>query len=58
MERWHWSYIPLSEKYLNYYNQNVSNSDINGFKGSELSIKLDVIRSFVNGIEKTLIGQQ
>lgn len=57
MESWHWSFIPLSEGYLNYYNKNVSNSDINGFKGSELSIELDIIQSYVNGIEKTLIGQ-
>lgn len=54
MERWHWSYIPLSKGYLNYYNKNITNKDINGFKGSELSKELDVIQSFVNGIEKTL----
>ena len=55
MEKWHWSFIPLSKEYLNYFNDKISNEDINGFKGSELSLELSVIESFVNGIENILL---
>jgi len=54
MEKWHWSYMPLSEKYLNYYNENIKIDDIKGFEGAELSTELDVIKVFVNGIAKQL----
>ena len=55
LERWHWSYIPLSEKYLKFYNDNIRIEDIQGFKGAELSKDLDVINAYVNGIAKQLI---
>ena len=45
----------LSKEYLNYFNDKISNEDINGFKGSELSLELSVIESFVNGIENILL---
>ena len=54
MEKWHWSYMPLSEKYLNYYNEDIKIDDIKGFEGAELSTELDVIKVFVNGIAKQL----
>jgi LAS superfamily LD-carboxypeptidase LdcB len=54
LEKWHWSYMPLSEKYLNYYNENIKIDDIKGFEGANLSKELDVIKVFVNGIAKQL----
>ncbi len=50
MEKWHWSYMPLSEKYLTFYNENISYKDITGFKGSEQAKTIDVIKNYVNGI--------
>lgn len=50
LEKWHWSYLPLASNYLNYYNNNITYSDINGFKGSELASKLKIITDYVNGI--------
>ena len=35
-ERWHWSYRPLSEKYLKTYIQSITPADITGFSGSYL----------------------
>lgn len=58
LERWHWSYIPLSEKYLKFYNDNIRIEDIQGFKGAELSKGLDVINAYVNGISKQLIEEK
>lgn len=50
LERWHWSYLPLASKYLNYYNNNISYKNINGFKGSELAESVNMISGYVNGI--------
>jgi D-alanyl-D-alanine carboxypeptidase len=58
MEKWHWSYIPLSGKYLKYYRKNIKVNEINSFKGSELSKELDVINVYVNGISKQLIEEK
>ena len=54
MEKWHWSYMPLSEKYLTFYNNTIQAKDISGFKGADLAAALDVIQIYVNGIKKTL----
>jgi D-alanyl-D-alanine carboxypeptidase len=51
-EHWHWSYLPLASQYLEQYNQLVKLEDIKGFKGSESAISIDVIKNYVNGIEK------
>lgn len=50
-EKWHWSYKPLSDEYLKYYNKNITYQDINNFKGSETAKALKVIKDYVNGIE-------
>ncbi|KGL62224.1 D-alanyl-D-alanine carboxypeptidase [Polaribacter sp. Hel1_85] len=54
MEKWHWSYIPLAKKYLEYYNSNFSYENITGFKGSELAGELNIIKDFVNGISNSV----
>lgn len=50
LEKWHWSYLPLASKYLNYYNENITYKDISDFKGSELVEKAKIITEYVNGI--------
>jgi len=52
MEKWHWSYMPLSEKYLRFYNENITYKNITGFKGSENAEAIDIIKNYVNGISK------
>ena len=51
-EKWHWSYAPLSEKYLKYYLENISNGDISGFAGSYIADEIDVIKNWVDINEK------
>lgn len=51
-EKWHWSYLPKAEKYLNFYNDNISNKDIIGFFGSEQAQTVDMLKNYVNGISK------
>jgi LAS superfamily LD-carboxypeptidase LdcB len=49
-EKWHWSYLPVSEKLLKEYNARVSLSDIQGFKGCGTANALSVIQKYVGGI--------
>ncbi len=49
-EKWHWSYIPLAEKYTIDYAKLVKPEHITGFKGNKAFIELDVIRNYVLGI--------
>ena len=53
LEKWHWSYMPLSSKYLNRYNELINYSMINGFAGSILAKKLNSIELYVKGINKS-----
>ncbi len=49
-EKWHWSYVPLSHLYLQYYNQYVTYQDITGFQGAVFAIQIDMITNYVNGV--------
>ena len=51
-EKWHWSYLPLSGPYLEAYAAKVKLSDISGFAGAEVAGEIDVIRKYVQGIDK------
>lgn len=55
-EKWHWSFAPLSSKYLTFYNENINYKDISNFKGSEKANKLNIIPNFVNGINPELLN--
>lgn len=52
LEKWHWSYLPLASKYLDFYNKNITYKDIDGFNGSELAEKTEMITRYVNGISE------
>lgn len=50
MERWHWSYMPLSRQLLERYNKIVKISDFKGFLGWETAAEVKIIEQYVNGI--------
>jgi LAS superfamily LD-carboxypeptidase LdcB len=52
MEKWHWSYVPISKQFLIQFNEYVKCENISSFKGSKFAChpKVDVIKNFVNGI--------
>lgn len=52
MEKWHWSYMPISETYLNFYKKNIQYKDIKGFNGAKLAEKVRAIEDYVHGINK------
>ena len=49
-EPWHWSFMPLSSRFLKMYVESVSYQDITGFKGSASALEIEVIRNYVQGI--------
>ena len=51
LEKWHWSYLPAAELYLEYYQQYVSYEDIKNFTGAEVAPALRVIPDYVGGVE-------
>jgi LAS superfamily LD-carboxypeptidase LdcB len=53
LEKWHWSYMPISSKFFENYNKLVNHSMIKGFKGSELASRLKIKEHFVGGIADT-----
>ncbi|MFM7596166.1 MAG: M15 family metallopeptidase [Flavobacteriales bacterium] len=53
MEKWHWSYMPLSSSFLTQYINQVSYADFGGFKGSGVAKGIDMIQNYVQGIEPT-----
>jgi LAS superfamily LD-carboxypeptidase LdcB len=50
MEKWHWSYMPLSRQLLKRYNKIVKTSDFKGFLGWEMASEVEIIEKYVNGI--------
>lgn len=51
-EKWHWSYIPIANKYTKKYAQLISYDDITEFKGSDLAKEINAIEHYVYGIDK------
>ena len=52
LEKWHWSYLPLANQYLDFYNECIGYENINDFKGSDFAEKAKVISEYVNGISR------
>ncbi len=49
-EKWHWSYTPLSNRFLKEYKATIRIDNIGGFLGSEMAGKIDVIKNYVDGV--------
>lgn len=48
-EKWHWSYLPLSQQFTNEFNRIIADMDITGarFVGAETAIEIKAIKNFV-----------
>lgn len=51
-EPWHWSYAPLSQRYLFAFNMLVDYSMITGFDGAEAAADIKILEYYVNGIDE------
>ncbi len=55
-EKWHWSYMPLSEELTEAYKERISYDMIKGFKGDETAKEIEVIKKYVLGINSQCIA--
>ena len=51
-ERWHWSYMPVSTKLTLYAKENLKDSMIEGFLGSETAKEIGIVEKYVLGISE------
>lgn len=49
-DKWHWSYMPIAQKYLSYYLENINYEHFKNFLGSEQAKELQIIEHYVKGI--------
>lgn len=49
-EKWHWSYLPLSKKYIDQMKLRMKNDLVKGFKGSETAGEIGVVEKYILGI--------
>jgi LAS superfamily LD-carboxypeptidase LdcB len=54
LEKWHWSYMPIANLFLQQYKEKITYKDINNFIGATYAgnKKIDMIPNFVAGISK------
>jgi LAS superfamily LD-carboxypeptidase LdcB len=50
LEKWHWSWLPLAKKLTAEAKAQLSDSDIEGFKGAETAPQLKVVERYILGI--------
>ena len=55
VEKWHWSYMPISTLMLDAYINQIQYKDINGFQGDKLAANssVKIIENFILGISKS-----
>lgn len=51
-ERWHWTYMPVSQKLTALAANELKNEMITGFLGSETAVMIDVVNKYVLGIDE------
>lgn len=49
-EKWHWSYLPVSQELTMEYAKQITDQDISGFLGSESAPLIEVVKKYVLGI--------
>lgn len=54
-ERWHWTYMSVSEKLTELARKELKNEMINGFQGSETAPMIDVVKHYVLGINQECV---
>jgi LAS superfamily LD-carboxypeptidase LdcB len=56
-ERWHWSYMPLSQTLTRLATDSLRNEMISGFLGSEVAAQLKVVERYVLGINADCLNE-
>ena len=51
-EKWHWSYIPLSQGYTERFRELITDEDFSGFSGASSAVDIKVVKNYVLGINE------
>lgn len=51
-EKWHWSYLPIAQHLTTLAKDSLTNEMIQGFKGAETAVAIDVVQKYVLGINR------
>ena len=54
-EKWHWSFLPVSQPLTTLAKQQLSNDNISGFMGSQTAAEIDVVNGYVLGINQQCV---
>ena len=49
-EKWHWSYLPLSKKYIDQMNLRMKDDLVKGFEGAKVAKEIGVVKKYILGI--------
>ena len=49
-EKWHWSYLPLSKKYIDQVKLRMKDKLVKGFEGAEVAKEIGVVEKYILGI--------
>ncbi len=49
-EKWHWTYMPISEQLTELAASSLTNDMISGFLGSDTAVEIDVVKNYILGI--------
>ncbi len=49
-EKWHWSYLPIANQFLNKAKDSLTNQMIKGFDGDEAAVPVDMVNNYIFGI--------
>ncbi len=51
-EKWHWSYLPLSKKYIDQMKLRMKDELVKGFEGAEVAKEIGVVEKYILGINQ------
>ena len=54
-EKWHWSYLPLSKKYIDQMKLRMKDETVKGFLGAEAAKEIGVVEKYILGINKACL---
>jgi LAS superfamily LD-carboxypeptidase LdcB len=57
-EKWHWTYMPVSEDITRQARFKIKNEMIQGFLGAETAVAIDVVQNYILGISPKCIYKQ
>lgn len=55
-EKWHWTYMPVSQEITRQAKEKIKNEMIQGFLGAETATQIDIVKNFILGISPSCLS--